>query len=96
MTTKWTPGPWRVDSRHVGLMIESDPHGPRALASISTPIDDIDRANAALIAAAPELYEALEALTKDEELILAAHGIEPSGNRLVKQARAALAKARGE
>ena len=56
--------------------------------------DDIDfaetRANAQLISAAPELYEALKAISEDVDLAL------DSDSANLQRARAALARARGE
>jgi hypothetical protein len=56
--TPWTPGPWEVVSRLVGpLIIRADcPAG----------FDRIGKLDVALIAAAPSLYEALEAYSRWE------------------------------
>lgn len=82
-----TPGPWKVDRPYI--------RGTgRAIVSIESWCDEVeDAANARLIAAAPELYEALEA---------AYMVLKPQKSRFeeyvnaVTLARAALAKARGE
>ena len=50
-------------------------------------------ANARLIAAAPELLEALEAVLPDLEHYVATHG--PGPDKRLAAARAAIAKARG-
>ncbi len=91
--TKFTPGPWSI----FGPL--SDKHEPayrvsaeRTLSLTVSPCHDgfvqgENKANAHLIAAAPELYEALE-------LLLSAQGkIE---EKAIKMAQVALAKARGE
>ena len=106
MSAKHTPGPWRVEWRGEKERpgIESDS------ASLSVVIygvksdddcgihgrtPDEERANANLIAAAPDLLEALEVLTL-------AIGLTPiAGNKDALQesfdiARAAIAKAKGE
>jgi hypothetical protein len=84
--SKWTAGPWRV-GRPLDL----------GSVEISTVVDDtlnllchVDingPANARLIAAAPELYEALDAMVFAHEVIRPMN---------FDRARAALAKARGE
>jgi len=55
---KHTPGPWTVSKRAKGLAI----NGPRNQVAIIGFLDDQATADAALIAAAPELYEALRNL----------------------------------
>jgi hypothetical protein len=102
--TKWTPGPWVVEgtasatvaARHDGaaeiaevIATGSMTHGER-------------RANARLIAAAPDLYAALAALAAEVETIPDAMArIAPEvrvgrDNPALDRARAALARARGE
>jgi hypothetical protein len=99
MERKWTPGPWEVDdagdvhSKHLGYAY--------SFVAISTGEDyggyygdnaDVDlqkKANAHLIAAAPDLYEALENLLNDP-------GDDYIKTRHWDAARAALAKARGD
>ena len=94
--TKWTPGPWRYwkeESGYCGEMVAANGK------SVCVFLDDPNDKDAALIAAAPELYEALEDLL----------GYFRSGNAVdveratikanapeVLAARAALKKARGE
>ena len=101
MTTKHTPGPWIADGSNIKLTGKetrivanvSDPHRP-------TQQTDVNIANANLIAAAPDLLEALE----DAEFImrqLAKHPQEVASmldtlKRSSKDARAAIAKAKGE
>lgn len=89
---KFTPGPWSFDGRDVvGMVGEID-------TCIAECFDhsSIDRhnakANAYLIAAAPELYEALELLVSYGDVFAYRAGTE---NPYLK-GKAALAKARGE
>ena len=92
--TRWTPGPWSVersvirgDADHLGRTVAvastlnvAWPFGRRATKE--------EPYNALLIATAPELYEALEEMLEEcEDDEFAPH---------VMEAKAALAKARGE
>ena len=96
---RYTKGPWRVNPRAAVAVETAD--GRRGIASISRPVnsqeaEDEAQANARLIAAAPELAEALAFL------LLLAQAFEKqaskgSGGRVggpvFEMARAALAKA---
>jgi hypothetical protein len=101
---KWTPGPWVVDhdypnDRTPGYANISgaigQPEEHRALAKVVVELDGErygqGEANAALIAAAPDLYAALELAIP----LLMTHPNDV-GIRRYDVARAALAKARGE
>ena len=110
----WTPGPWRRGSNEDNLSVQpwsgaipieapEDEGGGLATPSIVawTTRGGPTKANACLIAAAPELYEALQYIfdhIADEDRgpadLYRAFGLN-SGRALAK-ARAALAKARGE
>jgi hypothetical protein len=85
--TKWTPGPWQTEENHIVA-------GAVRVAVVDTPnihggVDWIEcDYNARLIAAAPDLYAALSALLDDVGRTNSMPG--------AVQARAALAKARGE
>ena len=92
VTGKHTPGPWKVvlDGPHVEVRAVAHPQPTLAL--ITGGLDDVfedglmgptSTANAHLIAAAPELYEALR--------LIVAHFGDP-----LKVAAAALAKAEGQ
>lgn len=63
---KFTPGPWFVDHKSPFLVRAGDDIDGRHIAHIGpancTPRFDVDEPNAKLIAAAPDLLEALEAL----------------------------------
>lgn len=92
--TKFTPGPWDKFDLIVGRMIDNR-HRYTSIASIyeSEPgYDGEDRANANLIAAAPDLYEALADCIDIIETEAAQFYHCPA----VDAAKQALAKARGE
>ena len=88
-----TPGPWTI--------LPNTPHFVRAMhpAEGMQPVaavyhfDGELSANARLIAAAPELLEALEAVLPDLEHYVATHG--PGPDKRLAIARAAIAKAKG-
>ena len=95
---KWIPGPWRLE----GDRVRADDGRPdipwnvcefRVCGGLP---GEIQKANAQLIASAPELFEALTALLN--EVIEA--GFETATDygwpNAISNARAALAKARGE
>lgn len=89
---KWTKGPWYADRVHVTAW---DGRGVAGCGyRRSSDYNRADHAenmnNAHLIAAAPDLYEALEGAIKLLELHVC------GASDVVESARAALAKARGE
>lgn len=92
---KFTPGPWTADERgqvwRVELRIADTV--PRGIAHVAPPSERVG--NRHLIAAAPDMYEALDRLLK-----LAEAKLDPDRKFLfhgeMVQARVALAKARGE
>jgi hypothetical protein len=83
MSGQHTPGPWQVNGSHV--YGGGSPERASLIAQVLSP-DPRHLADRSLIAAAPDLYEALRAA-------LACHGREYSWGAM---AEAALAKARGE
>lgn len=99
-----TPGPWwyQISNGHVSIMT-----GPTidAILAITTTSNDVGRANARLIAAAPELAAALRRLVVDVETIVANHAVHPPAAALdalaagpdspLRGAMRALAKAGG-
>ena len=89
---KFTPGPWVV-YKDLPTDVVVSQSGECSLATLDCGCGSrkTQRANAHLIAAAPELYVALEALIK--ECDMCGHPDEPEA---VEIARSALAKARGE
>ena len=93
MAEKFTPGPWKVQRTNQGVFIEGNVEKPIGyLAQVRGIYRDGNRvmedANAALIAAAPKLYEALYELLEAQFV--------PDKYHAILAARAALAKARGE
>ena len=83
--TKFTKGPWKwQDEEEYGIVVHAE-HSPIAMV-----ICEEDKANATLIAAAPDMYEALETIER-----VAGIGMMEDDPARVK-ARDALRKARGE
>ncbi len=101
---KWTPGPWEFyemrplsDGHYKWAEIGPHPNDP--VAEIDADNGPNWKADGALMAAAPELYRALERLAERcDELLLVA--VDQTNHVLISpeliDARAALAKARGE
>lgn len=109
MKSKHTPGPWSIDYEDWGKpnyrQIDAPTHG--ALAEVVWRMEGDCRenknspereANAHLIAAAPELLEALEALEPylDSLLCYASTMGEYEPNKLVFNTKRAIAKAKGD
>lgn len=92
-----TPGPWEVDENDL-MIFSAGGNGKRIADTMPHDEDDMPddewRANAVLIAAAPELLAALEAMLAAGS----AYGCDFTQNnpRIAMQARAAIAKAKGE
>ena len=87
MAGNWHPGPWHVASGRGGARVCA---GPLFLAGVvEQPLVEDREATAQLIAAAPDLYDALADMTA----ICATTA--PDHNLAIKRARAALAKATG-
>ena len=115
--TRWTDGPWSCVRKHPHVWAIDAPGGDIDLGHVKWHsladvygCDDMEevgsekaRANAHLIAAAPELYEALdklkssyEALAHDYEYAVGAGDIHPLHAEHIQRCAAVLAKARGE
>ena len=102
--TKHTPGPWEAVITVCGFWNVREPggiSGGRGVATIgfqkidrSWVIDDVDEANARLIAAAPELLAALVDCIPDLERFVSTQG--PGPDRRLEVARAAIARATGK
>ena len=90
MSNGHTPGPWRMDHDGSNWMVVTDdyPEMVDVWGFNGMPAVEVV-ANVRLIAAAPDLLEALEALTANYA------DVEPGGSKNVDKARAAIAKARG-
>ncbi len=97
--TKFTPGPWVINKTYATMLIitgQSDMDVCQVDAGYDSDLsqysaDDEEQANAHLIAAAPELYDALSGLLYHDE-----NGIGEGYDEVIEAARLALAKARGE
>lgn len=99
--TKYTPGPWHVVPYGDGnsLVICTEPDGDWRICFLATPGDssgawETIKADARLISAAPEMYEALRDCISYRNWQIAAGGVVPSD--LIdtwKRAEAALSKA---
>lgn len=92
---KWTPGPWTVDDGDSEAFGVFSADGAGICYLSENPYRGLglrpeDSANANLIAAAPDMYEALETM-----LAIFAPKLSLPGS-MASKARAALAKARGE
>ncbi len=106
--TRFTPGPWRLDAEEVATVLGPDGFMTADCLILSVrkgaPTDKRCRANAHLIAAAPDLYAAVKAAVEAYDEMVASLGdddtSEPAPGSLdspdITLARAALAKARGE
>ncbi len=98
-----TPGPWYIDADEPEAKGIPITNGAGFIADVGTlgPSDDEDRANARLVAAAPDLLAALEEVTT--ELFWMDHGPRDSDRKAFARrveelrglARAAIAKAKG-
>lgn len=85
-----TPGPWFADHMEFGWQVGFDmPFGHRAGLAVILGWGQPSEQNARLIAAAPDLLQALEAIAEDH---LWHYGAE---THLAKTAMAAIAKAKG-
>lgn len=91
--TKFTPGPWLFSSYKSGNSVIVIDGKEFDVATVNYPNRD---ANAHLIAAAPELYEALEGLLADITEYQEINNLGGQNNHWQVKAKAALAKARGE
>lgn len=96
MSGGWTPGPWWVEGEVVCAPDGDNFPWYVAIAERCGYPNDQSRANAHLIAAAPELYEALEALSEHFTQVVKAFRVDSEEHETLVAARAALAKARGE
>jgi hypothetical protein len=88
--SRHTPGPWAADPCDGCVMVLSS--DGETVATVHGGNEKTDSANAALIAAAPDMYAALRDLLSDAEAADMAQG--PHAGSLI-EARKSLAKAEG-
>lgn len=104
---KHTPGPWFVDHKSPFLVRAGDDIDGRHIAHIGpanyTPRFDVDEPNAKLIAAAPDLLEALEACRNELLSMINMHNAQDPNDgswlydhQTICEADLAIARARGE
>lgn len=87
--SKHTPGPWKIVDAWNYYMVEGQNDEEIIWQDGPYQTPTINKANACLIAAAPDLLEALEAIVGDSS-------IQRVSDELHAKARAAIAKAQGE
>jgi hypothetical protein len=100
----WTPGPWWLEQPvedGVGASVGVSGHGHRLLAKAVWRAELETRtlhaeANANLIAAAPELYEALEGMLTGYQQVCSVYGLYCENSQFWQRGIEALAKARGD
>lgn len=99
-----TPGPWTTDEQehhepHQDIKIKANKHHTVCTLWIDdAPVRDFNsaqKANARLIAAAPDLLEALQWAMSEIEALNINRDLDPSHNEAVNAANAAIAKAIG-
>ena len=90
--SKRTPGPWKISSGGLMIFVEKGP-----LSTVYTSATGLDEAleNNRLMAAAPELFDALSDLVVGIEMA-AENGIDLTGYVGLSAAFAAIRKAKGE
>ena len=100
MDTKHTTGPWVIDWNVSRLDIfgadETTLVASLRRSSLSQAIDEAARSNARLIAAAPEMYEAIAAIATAMNLGYIPNEILSEGSPILEGLRAAIAKAEGK
>ena len=110
MTDEYTPGPWTVGNSAGWDMpiVEANGHriatmernNYRATTALSAPAKAEDETNARLIAAAPDLLEALEKVVINIEDFINPNGefdfTPEAGRKMVKECEAAIEAAKGD
>ena len=100
METKHTTGPWVIDWNVSRLDIfgsdETTLVASLRRSTLSQAIDEAARSNARLIAAAPEMYEAIAAIATAMNLGYIPNEILSEGSPILEELRAAIAKAEGK
>ena len=91
-----SPAPWEADIRVYSFWIDDNAGGSVCMKDCTSMNDrDIDRRNARLIAAAPELYEALREIVADNKCGLMCSLCGAADKCKLRRAVAALKKAGG-
>lgn len=93
MQTKHTPGPWNWAKSDIDGKYSIYGNGPLAYCGDTGAVDGDGEANARLIAAAPDLLAALEALVGEADL--GEVDLDDDDRAKLEQARTAIAKATG-
>lgn len=93
ITANFTPGPWAIDGLSLVHVADASRGGQRVTVA---DVRHNREANAHLIAAAPELYEALGAFVSAANLSVFDKGADAALANAFDLAERALAKARGE
>lgn len=97
MTNKFTPGPWKVSLTDDTVVMDKDANAVAVAVGDYDTHYEVTEANARLIAAAPDLYEALQMLHDETaDYIRLNHLGDPHHNQSMQLARAALKLAKGE
>jgi len=95
MKEKFTPGPWEADCDCFPIMIRAEKMNPDCHQNWVCNVGG-DQSNARLIAAAPDMYEALKAVLDDVQFMIEDGYIgDVMDDILYVHARAAIAKADG-
>jgi hypothetical protein len=101
MTTQHTAAPWETLEIHDGIAIKDSRNVTIAYCGYATEADDIEldkgetEANARLIAAAPDMLEALEDAEEIISSLMAIHEEDETDVPSIVTIRAAIAKAKG-
>lgn len=96
MSNKHTPGPWTQGTSNPGrscVWLDGNAEPENTMGPDNTWIDCVSEANARLIAAAPDLLEALHLAVKMAETGMC--DFNPHDEYVMNKARAAIAKATG-
>ena len=89
--SKHTPGPWRYEAETKTIRAEPTNYWLATMDSWDKAVDS--NANAHLIAAAPEMLEALKSIQANNKLMNALNG---QDRETLEKIQSAIAKARGE
>ena len=101
METKHTPGPWKTGREHGGYTVINSGEWAELAKVVTRLVEDREVAhdgiaNARLIAAAPEMYEAIAAIATAMNLGYIPNEILSEGSPILEGLRAAIAKAEGK